>query len=91
MSESGQQGTLEAQNVTTDVALWNGLVSFVGRTWGKVPSGQAITLRRNLMEEFGTPSGGVLAVMNQFESITWGNEHTKIVYMFSVIASDKTY
>jgi hypothetical protein len=91
MSESGQQGTLEAQNVTTDVALWNGLVSFVGRTWGKVPSGQAITLRRNLMEEFGTPSARVPPVMNQFESITWENEHTKIVYMFSVIASDKSH
>ena len=91
MSTDQQQGELKAQDVSTDVALWDGLVSFVGRTWEKVSADQVVTLRRNLMEEFGTPSERILPVMNQFESITWEDEHTKIVYMFSVMATDKSH
>jgi len=89
MSELQQQGELKAQGVITDVGLWDGLVSRVSRTWDKVPADQVPELRRHLMEEFGTPSALLPPVMNETESITWEDDHTKIVYMFLVIASDK--
>ena len=65
-SEPRQQGDLKTQDFSTDVALWDGLVSFVGRTWENVPADQVLALRRRLMEDFGTPSARVPPIMNQF-------------------------
>ncbi len=91
ISGSQQQGELDAQNVHTDVTLWNGVVSFVGRTWDQVPANQIPEMRRNLMEEFGTPSAHVLPAANQFESITWEDKQTEVTYIFSVLGSDNSH
>jgi hypothetical protein len=91
MTPSGQQGTLTSQNVTTDVAIWNGHVSFVHRTWDHISIDQAREVRDRLMESFGTPSAHVPPVMNGFESITWEDDRTEITYMFSVISADNSH
>ena len=39
MSTDQQQGELKAQDFSTDVALWDGLVSFVGKNLGKSAGG----------------------------------------------------
>jgi hypothetical protein len=90
MSSDRQQGQLDAQNYSTDVALWDGLASYVGRSWEKVPLDQAMALHSRLMDEFGTPSERLPPVINQAETITWEDEQTKIVYMFSVM-TDKSH
>jgi len=85
-SEHREQGGVDSPNVHTDVAIWDGLVSFVSRSWEKMPADQIPEFRRRLIEEYGTPSEE-LPPTDGYEEITWEDGQTKIWYMFSTIKS----
>lgn len=77
--EHRAQGELNTANADTSVSFWDGMLSGFRVNRYDIPVTQFPKLRDNLIDEFGTPSGGWPGT--GFETINWENNDIYIGYM----------
>ena len=79
--EHQAQGELNTANADTSVSFWDGMLSGFRVNSYDIPVTQFPKLRDNLIDEFGTPSGGWPGT--DFETINWENNDIYINYTLS--------